>query len=94
MSLLGVVDLTNGKVIEVNGFLLVGSCRRCGVCCAALKTPCVNFGYEVIDGVKLAKCDRQWTKSWQCKFWPRDPTSREEGDKTPVGCGFSWETRG
>lgn len=59
-----------------------GKCLRCGQCgCFG----CEYFTHEVLDGKRVGKCKRVFTKPFLCAMYPYSPD-------TPLkpGCGFKW----
>ena len=75
------VLLNNYETWEVKG-----SCIRCGKCCE--RNVCQSYDHEVLNGIRIAKCSSQWSKSWQCKMFPTEPYNKKE---LPEGCGYFWE---
>lgn len=88
-----IVSDAKGNVLRVrlnNGekWLVIGKCDRCGKCCE--RGTCGAFGYEILNGIKTARCDAQvhGRKPWQCKIFPTNPYDEKE---RPEGCNYTWE---
>jgi hypothetical protein len=61
-----------------------GDCLRCGGC-GCIKSKCIHFTREKLDGVMKGKCLRQFEKPVMCAMYPYDPAS-----PLPEGCGLRW----
>ena len=84
------------KVIKENGEVweLEGECNRCGQCCEEIITPflaerekgCKYLGCEIINGVKMSKCDIIWERPFFCILYPLRP-SEDLYEK----CSYKWK---
>lgn len=72
------VELNNGEIWRVEG-----ECSRCGKCCE--RGICQSYDHEVLNGKRIAKCNAQWSKPWQCKIYPMNPY-----EDLTEGCTYKW----
>lgn len=75
---------TRAQDKDGNWWLVEGECLRCGEC-GCIKSECIHFTHEKLDGVMTGKCKRQFEKPFMCAVFPYDPDS-----PLPDGCGFGW----
>jgi len=85
-----VVDLDAGPmIVEMDDQVLVGSCKRCGACCAVMMDgdPCPHLNYETVDDNPLYRCGIYEARPIGCVLWPRTDLD------LPEVCGFSWKSK-
>lgn len=83
---LAVIDLDLGRIVDMEGQVLVGKCNRCGACCRMLGCDrlVVDF-YEDHEHTKpVWKCIN---KPFDCVVYPLPEHPR------PATCGLRWERK-
>lgn len=86
-----IINVTQNRLVEMEGKILTGECKNCGRCCYKVDgSPCE---YLLIDSymddahtIPIYSCKLQFSKPISCVLYPLPEEEQEN-------CGFHWITK-